>query len=199
MVRYAALGVLMAVGTVYAATFIERPSGTRVPTEKKEIAEVPASRPRSLPAPPPAMALEENTVPPNEAPSVEPAAAEPVPVAAPASGREQPVHGPAPVASAEQWKRAAEGLRDGDYRSANAALEQLTRSGSEAERESALLVQAQVLIAQGRTREAQQLLKVLEGSARAPSVRRKSVELLVRLRDRPAAASEKARGVSRPP
>jgi thioredoxin-like negative regulator of GroEL len=120
-------------------------------------------------------------------------------VAPPAMVREKPVRSPAPGPSAEQWKRAAQGLRDGDYRSADAALKELTRRGTEADRESALLVQAQVLLAQGREREAQSLLKSLEGSARAPSVRRKSAELLSRLRDRPAARPGKARAVNEPP
>jgi thioredoxin-like negative regulator of GroEL len=121
------------------------------------------------------------------------------PAAPPASVREKPVRSASPVPSAKQWKRAAQGLRDGDYQSADAALRELTRRGTEADRESALLVQAQVLLAQGREGEAQSLLKSLEGSARSPSVRRKSVELLSRLRDRPAARSGKARGVTEPP
>jgi hypothetical protein len=107
--------------------------------------------------------------------------------------REQPPRGPAPVASAEQWKRAARGLRDGDFQSANAALKELTRRGTEADRESAQLVQAQVLLAQGREAEAGSLLKSLEASAQAPSVRRKSSELLARLRDRPSPRSAKPR------
>jgi hypothetical protein len=102
-------------------------------------------------------------------------------------GHEQPSRSPAAVASAEQWKRAARGLRDGDFQSANAALKELTRRGTEADRESAQLVQAQVLLAQGREAEAGSLLKSLEASAHAPSVRRKSAELLARLRDRAAA------------
>ena len=100
---------------------------------------------------------------------------------------EQPSRSPAAVPSAQQWKRAAQGLRDGDFQSANAALKELTRRGTEADRESAQLVQAQVLLAQGREAEAGSLLKVLEASAHAPSVRRKSTELLARLRGRAAA------------
>jgi thioredoxin-like negative regulator of GroEL len=119
--------------------------------------------------------------------------------ASPTTVREQPVRSPSPVPSAEQWRRAAQGLRDGDFQSADAALKELTRSGTNADRESALLVQAQVLLAQGREREAQSLLKSLEVSARAPSVRRKSVELLSRLRDRPAPRAGKPRVVTEPP
>ena|GEM_PF-6323690 len=107
--------------------------------------------------------------------------------------REQPSRGPAAVPSAEQWKRAARGLRDGDFQSANAALRQLTRSGTEGDRESAQLVQAQVLLAQGREAEAGVLLKSLAASAHAPSVRRKSTELLARLRDRPPPRSTNSR------
>jgi hypothetical protein len=123
-----------------------------------------------------------------------------VPPAAPrVPVRGQAVQSPTAVPSAEQWKRAAQGLRDGDFERADAALKELRRRGTEAERESALLVQAQVLLAQGRDREAQSLLKSLEVSARAPSVRRKSVELLARFRDRPAARSDRARVVTEAP
>jgi thioredoxin-like negative regulator of GroEL len=121
------------------------------------------------------------------------------PPAPAASVREKSGRSPTPVPSAEQWKRAAQGLRDGDYQSADAALKELTRKGTEADRESALLVQAQVLLAQGREAEAQRLLKSLEGSARAPSVRRKSAELLSRLRDRTSSRSGKARVVTEAP
>jgi hypothetical protein len=44
----------------------------------------------------------------------------------------------------------------------------------------------------GREAEAGSLLKSLEASAHAPSVRRKSAELLARLRDRPAPRSTKS-------
>jgi hypothetical protein len=193
VVRHAALAALMAVGTVYAATLIQPLTGAQQPTESRPPVEAPSSPPATLSPRPAALVLEQ------EAPTPE---AEMLPAAPPApvaSVREQPVRSPAPVPSAEQWKRAAQGLRDGDYQRADAALKQLTRSGTEADRESALLVQAQVLLAQGREREAQTLLKSLELSARAPSVRRKSVELLARMRDRPAARSDKARGVTEAP
>jgi hypothetical protein len=190
VVRYAALAVVMAVGTVYAATLIQPLKRGLQPTEARPPAEAPSSPPRTRSAPRAAM---ENEAPIPEADM--PSAAPPAPAA---SVRGQAARSPASVPSAEQWKRAAQGLRDGDYQRADAALKELRRRGTEADRESALLVQAQVLLAQGREAEAQSLLKSLQ-SARAPSVRRKSVELLARLRDRPAARSDKARVVTEAP
>lgn len=195
VVRHAVLAVLMAGGTVYAATQVQPLTGLLQPTEARPPAEAPGSPPRTVSPARAAMALEDEVSQEGEPPrEADMAAAAPT-----VSIREKPVRSPTPVPSAEQWKRAAQGLRDGDYRSADAALKELTRSGTEADRESALLVQAQVLLAQGREAEAQSLLKSLEGSARAPSVRRKSAELLSRLRDRPAARSGKARVVTEPP
>jgi len=199
VVRHAALAVVMAVGTVYAATLIHpltkkgaQPADARPPAEATTSPSRAVSRPRA------AIALEEDASPKRE-PSPEPDVPPAAPPAPAATVREQLVRSPAPVPSAEQWKRAAEGLRDGDFQRADAALKELRRSGTEADRESALLVQAQVLLAQGREAEAQTLLKSLAGSARAPSVRRKSVELLARLRDRPAARSDKPRVVTEAP
>jgi outer membrane PBP1 activator LpoA protein len=194
-VRHAALAVLMAAGTVYAATLIPPLAGVLRPTEARPPAEPPTSPPRTVSLPRAAVVVEEATSQEGE-PKPE---AETPPAAPSAAVREQPGRSPTPLPSAEQWKRAAQGLRDGDFQSADAALRELTRSGTDADRESALLVQAQVLLAQGREREAQSLLKSLEGSARAPSVRRKSAELLSRLRDRPAPRSGKARVVTEPP
>ena len=198
VVRHAALAVVMAVGTVYAATLVQPLTSAPQPTEARPPTEAPTPPPRTVSRPRAAMVLEEDASPKDEPspPPDMPPAAPPVPAA---TVRERPARSPALVPSAEQWKRAAQGLRDGDFQSADAALKQLRRSGTEADRESALLVQAQVLLAQGREAEAQTLLKSLEGSARAPSVRRKSAELLARLRDRPASRSTKPRVVTEPP
>jgi hypothetical protein len=198
IVRHAALAVLMAVGTVYAASLIQSPTAGVQPTAARPPGAAPTSPPLPVSPPRPRMVVEEAA-----SQEVEPSPEADVPSVAPptptASVREQPVRSAAPIPSAEQWRRAAQGLRDGDYQSADAALKELTRRGTEADRESALLVQAQVLLAQGREREAQSLLKSLEASARAPSVRRKSVELLARLRDRPAPRSGTGRVVAEPP
>jgi len=190
VVRYGALAVLMAVGTVYAATLIRPIAEANRPAEARPPAQSPAPRPPRVFPPRAATVLEEDA-----SHQAEPPPAPPTPPLLPtAPVREQPSRSPAPVPTTEQWKRAAQGLRDGDYRSADAALKELTRTGTEADRESAQLVQAQVLLAQGREREATSLLKSLERSARAPSVRRKSVELLERLRNQSEARPDRSRG-----
>lgn len=89
-----------------------------------------------------------------------------------------------PAAStSEQWQRAARGLRERDFETANTALEELSRRGSNAERESAQLVQAQLLLSQGRESDAAKLLRSLRDSAHSPIVRQKSAELLARVND----------------
>lgn len=194
--RYSAFALLMAVGTVYAATHIRPLTDRLQPSAAPLPSEAPQSAPRRVPSAKTAAAAQKEAPKVETSPEAEsPPANAPAPIAA----REPAGRSPAPSSSAEHWRRAAQGLRDGDYRSADAALKELTRSGTEADRESALLVQAQVLLAQGREREAQRLLKSLEGSARAPSVRRKSAELLARLRERPAQRAGAARGVNDSP
>jgi len=198
--RWGAVAVVVAASSVYAATVI-RPFDT-----SSQVSDAPAlvlsaapraAKPRARP--PRQTGPEADTHRDADAGAqvelgADALAGREVDVGSTGAAREpSPSRGPAAVPSAEQWKRAARGLRDGDFQSANAALRELTRRGTEADRESAQLVQAQVLLAQGREAEASSLLKSLEASAHAPSVRRKSAELLARLRDRPAARSAKSR------
>ncbi len=74
-------------------------------------------------------------------------------------------------------------LRERDFETANAALEELAQRGSSAERESAQIVQAQLLLSQGRESDAATLLRTLQASAHSASVRQKSTELLARIND----------------
>jgi hypothetical protein len=104
--------------------------------------------------------------------------------------------GPAPSSSSaaaaaarEEWQRAARGLRERDFETANRALEELAHSASGAERESAQLVQAQLLLSQGREADAANVLRMLSGSAHSPSVRQKSSELLKRVETPPSQRS----------
>jgi hypothetical protein len=83
----------------------------------------------------------------------------------------------------ELWQRAARSLREKNFDAANAALADVIRNGSASERESARLVRAQVLLAEGRTREAELSLSELVASARSPKVRQKSRELLLTMRE----------------
>jgi hypothetical protein len=77
----------------------------------------------------------------------------------------------------ELWQQAARGLRDKDFDAADAALAELTGEGKSS-RDSARLVQAQVLLARGRSAEAKALLLELANTARSPRVQRKARELL---------------------
>jgi hypothetical protein len=86
---------------------------------------------------------------------------------------------PGAASDPELWQRAARSLRDKDFDGANAALADVVRNGSASERESARLVQAQVLLAQGRARDAELSLRELAASARSPKVRQKAAALLL--------------------
>jgi len=196
--RWVALGVAVGVSSVYAATLIRPSASSPHPSDQGTPSLVAPAVPRSAKvvarhadATSTAEATPTAATPTAEATST----AEAAPTAEAPTGalHEQPARSVAAVPSAEQWKRAARGLRDGDFQSANAALRELTRRGTEADRESALLVQAQVLMAQGRDTEAVNLLSSLQGSAHAASVQRKSAELLARLRDRSSQHSAEPR------
>lgn len=168
-------GVAVGMGSVYAATGPLAPLWQRqstVATRVHDAGRVIATNPQpTLPrdAPPAASAQAEAATPPT------------APMA------------PAPLASAsaarEQWRRAARGLRERDFETANRALEELASKATGAERESAQLVQAQLLLSQGREAEAVSLLRTLQASARSPSVRQKSSELLARVESRPSQRS----------
>jgi hypothetical protein len=198
--RWAAFAVVIGVGSAYAATvigpFASSPqvndvgAPALVPTAGPRVPKLRARTPKET-SPEPSALPEIGSATEEETQSEADAGRE-VDVSSNGTVHEPPSRSPAAAPSAEQWKRAARGLRDGDFQSANAALKELTRRGTEADRESAQLVQAQVLLAQGREAEAGSLLKVLEASAHAPSVRRKSTELLARLRDRSSPRSAKS-------
>ncbi|HKY38331.1 MAG TPA: hypothetical protein VJN18_20450 [Polyangiaceae bacterium] len=84
----------------------------------------------------------------------------------------------APAKTRAQWQRAARGLREQDFESADAALDELEAQGDAAEREAARLVRAQLLLSQGRRGEALPLLRALQATAESGSVRSKASELL---------------------
>jgi hypothetical protein len=162
--RWVLLGVAIGMGSVYAATgplhlLGSEPAHTEPASPQKT---APARATRREPT---------NVV---AAPLTQPDEAEPrSDVASPSA---------APVAStSEQWQRAARGLRDRDFATAQAALEELAHHGSVSERESARLVQAQLLVSQGHTEEAAGILRELQGSAQSSAVRSKARELLSHL------------------
>lgn len=163
--RWVLVGIALGMGSVYAASGPLHLLGN-------EPARVEPARPHA--APPTHGARREPT---NVfAPPLEPAQPELRDNAVPSPAA------PAPAAS-EQWQRAARGLRDKDFTTAQAALEDLARHGSSTERESARLVQAQLLVSQGRTEEAAGMLRDLQRSAQSSAVRTKASQLLSRLNE----------------
>jgi hypothetical protein len=186
VVRWVLVGVVLGMGSVYAATqplqlFASDPASgdgdasVRTPASKSSV---------------------RAGAPPGDDASPAPARA------VPSASQLNPVPSlPTPSSSAsEQWQRAARGLREKDFATADAALDELARQGSAAERESARLVRAQLLIAQGRDREASSALRELASSASSLSVKHKATALLTRMNESlPSRRSfEPVEGTNRP-
>lgn len=179
--RWLALGIAIGMGSVYAASAASNAlSGTKA---------APVVAPSASPVVP--LAANRASRPRRAIEPSEPSTPKPTAIASGTSPLPPPpVLGNVPaVASAEQWRRAARGMRQGDLEGASAALSELSRHGSAADRESALLVQAQLLLSQGKTEQAKGMLQTLADSASAPSVRRKSTELLSRKKELPSQRS----------
>jgi len=169
VVRWVLVGVVLGLGSVYAATQALQLFGSdtasgdgdasvRTPASKSSVGAAAPYGDNASPAPARAVP---STLPLNPVPSL-----------------------PMPSSSApEQWQRAARGLREKDFATADAALDELARQGSAAERESARLVRAQLLLAQGRDHEAASALRELASSASSPSVKQKAAALLTRMNE----------------
>jgi hypothetical protein len=169
--RWILVGAVIGIGTVYAATGSLRLFGRSEPVVVRRVLPPAVTTPSprvALPLPSPREATSATIVPQPSLPLA------PSFAGAPAT----------PAASTnEQWQRAARGLRERDFETANTALEELARRGSDAERESAQLVQAQLLLSQGRESDAASMLRSLRTSARSATVRQKSAELLARMNE----------------
>lgn len=166
------LGVAIGMGSLYAATGPLSPLWRHEPTVAAKAvssAKVVATNPQ------PTLPLE---IPPVVLPQ---AVSVPMPAL--------PAASTSAAAAREQWRRAARGLRERDFETANRALEELATQTTGAERESAQLVQAQLLLSQGREADAVALLRALQASAQSSSVRQKSSELLARVETRPSQRS----------
>jgi hypothetical protein len=85
------------------------------------------------------------------------------------------------AATAESWQRVAQGLRESDLGASDEALLKLSRQGSSADRETAKLVRAQVLMRVGRAAEARALLVELSDGATLATTRSKAAFLLSQL------------------
>jgi len=109
-----------------------------------------------------------------------PTAAAAIPSASAGGGSEPHTATPRPepaVTARESWQRAAQSLREQDFATAGEALRRLSEQGTKAERESAQLVRAQLLLSQGQAAEAFQLATTLAAAAETASIRRKAGEL----------------------
>jgi hypothetical protein len=157
-------GMLIGVGTLHAASRVSSwrsRSTSSPPTEGDRRATPPAPR---VGASPPSSV---------RAPSVVlPADSAAVPSARPRA---------VPKAPAESWQRVARGMRESDLETADDALLKLSHQGSQAEREVAKLVRAQVLMRQGRAADARILLEELGDSAVSTATRDKAARLLDQL------------------
>jgi hypothetical protein len=158
-------GMLIGVGTLHAANRVaswQSRSTSSPPTEGGRRVTPPAPRVGA----PPSSSL--------EAPSgVLPADSAASPSARPRSVPKAP--------AAESWQRVARGMRESDLETADDALLKLSHQGSQAEREVAKLVRAQVLMRQGKTPEARILLDELGKGAASTATRDKAARLLDQL------------------
>jgi hypothetical protein len=134
------------------------------------------------PAPPPKPdrpAPVRRQVAPVEAP--EPVVEQP----AASASSEQPRSAPLPrVARQEKpkaeakWAAVAKSLRSKNYERAQRSLNELSQSGDAVERDTARLSLAQLWLQQGKTAQAQKLLRDLSASGASPFIRKRAGELL---------------------
>lgn len=145
--------------------------------------------PVKAPAPSPNRAAPGIQATPSSAPVMAPApVVAPAPVIVAPSAASAPraaTTPPAPSTVAfriqEQWRLAAEGLRNGDFNGAHQALLELERTTVGGERDAARLARAQLLSSHGRSAEALALGSELEAHASSSLVREKARDLRLRL------------------
>jgi hypothetical protein len=186
--RWLLAGVALGGGAVYAATGAPRQLVERLSSPPAERASVPP--PHGQMQPQRARSVAGALVTPARR-----AAGSERPVAPLANAAEKAAEAPTghglrgnSEADTQGWQRVARSLREHDLDAAQAALLALEAQGSQADRESAELVRAQLLLSQGRTSEALPMLAQLRASTQSASVRRKATELLSRHPDSAARA-----------
>jgi len=198
VLRWVLLGVAIGMGSVYAATgavtWLERSSRHNAAAMHDARTERPR-RPHNVGTVQPEPPSE-----PAEPPASKEPVGEPTGVVPPARGSATVPGAPAVSSGvSEQWQRAARSLRERDFQTAQDALAELSRTSSGAERESASLVQAQLLFVQGREAEAIAILQSLRAAAKLPSVQQKAAELLARKSGLPSQRSfDPAEGTKKP-
>jgi hypothetical protein len=168
-------GMLVGMGSLYAAETVHNRWQRAEPPFQSAVSHLPVSVP-SLRTPAPGSTSSE------PAPSTRAAP----PAAGGSSAAVTEVAAPTEATSPESWQRAARGLRESDFEAANDALLKLSRQGSQAERDIAKLVRAQVLLRQERAAEARVLLLELVSSTASATAREKSAKLLEQLPPAPS-------------
>ena len=181
VVAWMGAGMLVGMGSLYAATTVrdrwhqsEQPFHSAASQRLVSVAPLRTAAPGST----------ENVALPSASPEAAPPASSGSPLAG--SGVSSTTEEPSP----ESWQRAARGLRESDFDAANDALLKLSRQGSQAERDVAKLVRAQVLLRQQRVAEARVLLLEVASSTASATARERSARLLEQLS--PLAASHRS-------
>jgi hypothetical protein len=176
VVSWVCAGMLLGMGSLYAAT----QGPWKLPGFRATFA---AQRARALDEPTPAP-RRATAAPASEVHSAEPAPSGMADLRPPELGGRlaRPLSSALTPDGGESWERAARGLRERDFDTADDALLKLAEQGSPSERETAQLVRAQLLLSQGRRAEAQASLSQLERSAVTPSVLKKAQQLASELR-----------------
>ncbi|HYP98707.1 MAG TPA: hypothetical protein VER96_08535 [Polyangiaceae bacterium] len=181
MSRWVIAGLVMGLGVAFGSEAIVQrlhpttpssPSGGARIVAPKARKAAPVSAPRpSQQSDPEAPALE----PPAAVPQFEPLSPPTSAVSAKPPRIEVDAHTPADRAA---WAKAAEGLRNNDLSETQSALATLEGTGSDADREAARLIRAQLMLHQGDASSARALLQDLAEHAQSPAVRNKARSLL---------------------
>jgi hypothetical protein len=166
------VGTLYAAGAMPAGLLTPSPPPSRSPTQF--VVGVGSGVKAKTRAPVPALA-------PAPTPTSAPASASSSAASSKSQGSAAPRGLDAEPAAKESWQRVAQGLRESDLVSSDEELLKLSHQGSAADRETAKLVRAQVLLRQGRVDEAQALLVELRDSGTLVSTRSKATLLLRQL------------------
>ena len=174
-IRWLLAGALLGAGLAQAATS----SPWRVWSATEVVRAAPSHGPLRAPARALSLAPQPSlpTLPEPEARLVSPTAAPPAPAKVVSSPPLAPAASAASFHIQEQWRMAAEGLRNGNALQAERALLDLEQTARGGEREAAQLARAQLLSRSGRSGEARGLARALEESASSVVVRDKAREL----------------------
>ena len=182
--RWVIAGLVMGLGIAFGSEAIVQrlhlspspPSSSQSGAPRVVTPKAPKLAPVSAPRP------SQQSDPEAAAPEPQPAVAqfEPVPHATSAvSAKPARIEADDPTpADRAAWAKAAEGLRNNDLGETQSALATLEHTGSDADREAARLIRAQLMLHRGDAKGARALLQDLAEHAQSPAVRNKAHSLL---------------------